>query len=75
MSHDLVSAPLILRDIYTNLTPSDNTYTINTTNTNDTTTTITIVNERGALLDIIDLITSNSKVPFFSRKKYIFPKL
>ena len=47
MSLDLLSAPLILRDIDTNLTPSDNTYTINTTNTNDTTTTITIVNERG----------------------------
>ena len=72
MSLDSVSAPLIWRDIDTNLTPSDKTYTINTTNTNDTTTTITIVNERGAFLDIIDLIISNSKVPFFEEKNIYF---
>ena len=47
VSLDLLSAQPIWRDIDTNLTPSDKTYTINTTNTNDTTTTITIVNERG----------------------------
>ena len=72
LSLDLLSAQPIWRDIDTNLTPIDKTYTINTTNTNDTTTTITIVNERGAFLDIIDLITSNSKVPFFEEKNIYF---
>ena len=72
VSLDHVSAQLIWRDTDTNLTPSANTYTINTTNTNDTTTTITIVNERGAFLDIIDLIISNSKVPFFEEKNIYF---